>query len=301
MSRLRVLLPPRASIEAAGWIDTWLPRGDALPSVARGREAQLHACFQLPTTTLPVAALLRQQACGDAGADLWLNATPSWVLVEINGARLMNCGGLELSAAETDALTQALRPLFGDHGALLEATHPSRWQLRLAPGATLPDFDTPGATLGDDLLDHLPHGEHSLRWRSLFNEAQMILHQHPVNQARRQRGQSPVNALWFWGAGVLPSWVKSALTRLASDDPLLQALAAAAAVPCTTLTACELAGKHGNDEVLLDLADTPALGPWWSRIETARRHFDSLQLHFADGTGTLLKRWHRWRIWRRRR
>lgn len=39
----------------------------------------------------------------------------------------------------------------------------------------------------------------------LQNEVQMLLHEHPINEARLQQGQKPVNSFWLSGAGALPT------------------------------------------------------------------------------------------------
>jgi hypothetical protein len=41
-------------------------------------------------------------------------------------------------------------------------------------------------------------------WLRLQSEAQMLLHDHPVNRERAARGWPPLNSLWFWGGGALP-------------------------------------------------------------------------------------------------
>src|SRR5699024_4564577 len=114
------------------------------------------------------------------------------------------------------------------HGMRLETTLPTRWQLRLAPSSPLPPLDPPGEVLGDDLIDHLPAGDDGRRWRQLLNEAQVLLHQHPVNRARARQGKSTANSLWFWGAGALPQTVRSDLRHVYADDVLPVALAARA-------------------------------------------------------------------------
>jgi hypothetical protein len=297
---LYILMPALARVGNDPWLRRWLARGDRLQTCAPGREAALGERFQFPGTRLPVAALLRQHARGDAGQDVWLCADPSWVQVETNGARLMACGNLALDADEAAALARELRPLFGDFGALIETTSPQRWQLRLPQGAKPPAFDTPEQTLGDDLLPHLPQGDAGRRWRALFNEAQMILHGHPVNAARRNRGQVPVNALWFWGEGSLPWWVQSKLSAACSDDALLRALAAAAKVAVHPPAAFAADGK-GSGDVLLDLADAEDVASWWPPVQAQWRRHDEIVLAFAGGEHYRLKRWHRWRFWRRTR
>ncbi|MGZ7354524.1 hypothetical protein ACXWRX_09325, partial [Streptococcus pyogenes] len=72
---------------------------------------------------------------------------------------------------------------------------------------------------------HLPQGPQGRRWRVLINEAQVLLHQHPLNAERRAKGLPPVNSLWLWGAGRLPAQVRGAFEGVIGDDLLLAALA----------------------------------------------------------------------------
>src|SRR3546814_5746969 len=81
----------------------------------------------------------------------------------------------------------ALRPLFGDAGFPIDAPHPSRWYLRLPPGAKLPAFAAPDDALGADLFDHLAEGSEGRRWRVLLGEAQVVLHNHPRNAGQSGR------------------------------------------------------------------------------------------------------------------
>jgi len=48
-----------------------------------------------------------------------------------------------------------------------------------------------------------PKGVEALHWHQLFNEIQMLLFSHPVNEAREVRGELPVNSVWLW-AEVVP-------------------------------------------------------------------------------------------------
>lgn len=297
MSALTVLLPTRERLARDAWLQRWLPRGDVLSAARAGRTAQLASIFQWPGTQLPAAALLREKAVGDAGQSTWLCADPSNVLVELNGARLMACGTLDISAVEADALARELRPLLGDRGFLLETTTPSRWQLRLSPGAKPPAFDAPDDALGDDLLDHLPAGEAGRPWRSLFTEVQVVLHNHAINAARRRDSKAEINALWFWGAGALPAWVRSRVAALYSRDPLALALASAATPVTHDPEAFGTAA--GATPEALDLSGVADFTSWWPRIETAWKGQRSLDLVFLDGARVRLKRWHRWRVWRR--
>ena len=303
MSSLHLLLPPLARFDATPLLKRWLVRGDRLPDASRGREAALRELFQLPGLSLPFAALMREQAAQDAGEHAWLCADPAYVRVEANGARLLVWGEeLQLTREEAESLAQPLRPLFGDAGAPLEIISSSRWALRLPQGAHLPAFVSPEAALGANLLEQLPQGDAGRRWRALFNEAQVILHSHPVNAARRERGAMPVNALWFWGAGASPMWVKSCLALAICDDVLVHALAQRAGVKISPLTPAAVDELQRGSQSLLDLAALDAAqieSTWLPHVERALRRGAALQLAFASGERFCVKGWHRWRVWRK--
>ncbi|MEO6969176.1 MAG: phosphoglycerate mutase [Rhodanobacteraceae bacterium] len=305
MSILHLMLPPLARFEASSPLRRWLVRGDRLADAQRGRLVALRQVFQMPGASVPVAALLREAIAHDGGENTWLCADPAHVLAETAGARLLACGDLDLASEEAEQFAASLRPLFGDAGMPLEICSPQRWCLRLPREAGLPGFTAPDDALGTSLLDHLPQGEAGRRWRALFNEAQVILHAHPLNEVRRSRGQMPVNALWFWGAGALPMWVRSPLTLLASEDPIAHALAQRAKVGLSspTFDAFDALARAGSD-ALFDLErGDPAIieHGWLSRLERVLRRGRTSRIDaaFVSGERFRIKRWHHWRYWRR--
>lgn len=309
MSSLTLLLPPRARmaqvpalVRASGTLARWWARGDRAADAAAGRDAQLREQFVFSGTTVPVAALTRELDAGDAIGSTWLRADPAHARADLTTARLMACGDLGLGAEECAALLQPLKPLFGDAGFPIDAPVPQRWYLRCPPGAQLPAFAPPSTVLGDDLGMHLPAGPEGRRWRGLFNEAQIVLHQHPLNAERTRKGLPAVNALWFWGAGQLPQWVKCAATAVLSDDVVVQALAARAGLMALPAQPKNFPADRG--EVLLDLAlsrDADATERWIDRVDDAlrRRRFDAVRLSFESGERVQVTRGQRWRFWRR--
>jgi hypothetical protein len=78
---------------------------------------------------------------------------------------------------------------------------------------------------GRDIDPSLPQGRDAAGWHAIMNEVQMLLHNHPVNIAREQRGEPAINSLWFWGGGVLPTIACTEVTRVATDYPLAMGLA----------------------------------------------------------------------------
>lgn len=308
-SSLTLLLPSRDRLRDGGASATlalWLARGDRLPDLAPGREAALRACFEFTGTSIPHAALTRSLDAGDAAGALWLRADPAFVMADAVTLRLIAHGDLQLSAPECEQLARALKPLFGDAGFPLETTLPSRWYLRCPREAQLPAFAAPTDALGDDLGRHLPQGSGVRHWQHLLNEAQVILHNHPVNAGRSQRGLMPVNSLWIWGAGTLPDWVRSAHTHVRSPDEIVHALARIANVAALDDAAAVAVAADGAN-VLIDLADARDMaaleGDWVAPIHDAvlQRRVASVELRFESGERHAWRRAHRWRFWRRLR
>jgi hypothetical protein len=267
-----------------------LGRGDRLADGDAGERAQLQRHFDILPRGWPMAAITRELDAGDAGAQSWLRADPAWVQAEANGARLHGWGNLGLSAEESADFLSVLKPVFGDAGMVLDAPVPDRWYLALERGAPLPDFVEPSAAMGTDLLSALPAGAEGRRWRTLFNEAQVLLHQHPRNSERVRAGRAPVNALWFWGAGRLPDSVRADAAAVASADPELLALAHLGGMP---------AGNGSEAGALLDLRRQRE----WHKVERvladALRERVAVEVDFADGARWRLQAGQRWRLWRR--
>ena len=262
-----------------------------------GQDAQLRRHFQLLPEPWPVAALTRQLDVGDAPGASWVRADPAYVVPDMQGARLMAHGDmLKLDEDDVAALLPALTPLFGEAGLLLDAPVPSRWYLRLAAEASLPVFDAPDDTLGDDLFEHLPAGETGRRWRGLLTETQVLLHQHPWNRERTARGQPAINSLWFWGAGIYPQAVNASHAHVRSREPLLLALAKASGI--------EANGERQLD-TLVDLRQLRSLAQFSTDVVAPlvaalrRGELDRLLLDFQDGVQFALQPRQRWRVWRK--
>lgn len=303
----------RMSGQAHHAIDLWLPdlgrfapdhplrsllrKSDPLAAGPRGYMDGLAARFDL-RGSLPAGALTRELIAGDAGDDAWLCADPAWVQPDLNGARLLACGQMQLSMDEAVALAGPLAPLFSEAGMTLWVSSPDHWHVRLPSNTATPDFAAPEQALGEDLYYHLPQGQEGRPWRILLNEVQVILHQHPVNADRRERGLPPVNHLWLWGGGVLPDAVHAAYGQVIGDDLLLAALARQAHVDCVPRTeAMVSAARPGT---LVDLQDLPVddIAARWmpSLLALARQH--PVRLSFASGERWLHRAWHRLRFWR---
>jgi hypothetical protein len=303
VARHTLLLPPLAKfagIQLPAALAGALGRADRSYPVANdaaGELAQLLRHLRIVPHGLPQAALSRLADTGMAGTQgaQWLRADPAHIRPDINGARLLGIGRtVGIEQADVDALLPALRPLFGDLGMALDVPHPERWYVRLEAGANLPDFAAPEAALGDDVFEHIPDGPQARRWRVLMNELQVVLHNHPHNQARLAAGRVPVNALWFWGGGSLPDAIQGDFLATYSSDPVLQGAAQLGKLACMPLTTFDAV----QAPALLDLRgqrDARVLVEHWL-LPAARGEavFD-----FADGPVFTVHPRQRWRCWRK--
>lgn len=299
-SRACLLLPPRARF-AGEALPAGLARvlGRADADAAAGGVESL---FDILPRGWPAAAVTREVDAGDAAHSLWLRADPAFVRPDINGARLLAVGEmLALSPDDAEALLQPLRPLFGDAGMPIDAGRPSAWYLRLPIGSPLPAFVAPDDALGADLFEHLPPGPEGRRWRALLSEAQVLLHQNPVNARRQAEGLAPVNSVWFWGAGRLPDHVRTPFAVVRSPDPTVLAFArlagaAGEGVSDWSLPECDIAIdlRHVRR---FDVLCSAMLEP--AAADVMRGRLESLELRWADGARHVLRKSHALRFWKR--
>ncbi len=181
---------------------------------------------------LPAAALRRLASGCQADTAEWLCLDPVRLRFEERHLVLDDPRALRLDAAEAAALAVSLAPTFAALGAL-EQTGPQDWNLRLDVPA--PAFVDMTSSIGRTAAP-LPVDAAWRPWRQALNEAQMVLHGHPVNQTREAAGKPVVNSLWPWGGGRLPQRSACAQDSVWASDPVVRGLAqvqgiAAAALP----------------------------------------------------------------------
>lgn len=151
-------------------------------------------------TDWPLAPITASFDGINANIGYWLRADPVHLQIGMRGMTLLDATHVGLSSAESEALAASLMPLFRNAGWHLLAPSPSRWYGHPAHAITL--HTTPlDAVTTRHVNSALPSGPDAARAMRLINDAQILLHDHPVNQAREQRGQAPINSLWLWGGG----------------------------------------------------------------------------------------------------
>ena len=184
----------------------------------------------------PVAPLTRLADTGAAEGGYVLRADPVHLRADQSRLLLFEAHSFELSQDEAEQLADAFNTLYADRGWQLVTPRPQRWYLSV-PQDPLITTVPPARAAGQDIDACLPQGAAAVEWHALLNEVQMLLHDHPVNIEREQRGEPGINSLWFWGGGVLPQGVHSELAQVITDHVLCMGLAASAGVPRRDLPA----------------------------------------------------------------
>jgi len=151
----------------------------------------------------------------------WFIVHPVHIQLARNHLVLADSRRLRLDEADSRALFELAKPYFDD----LLWGDAETWFMR-ADGWQGLDAASPDAAMGSNLADWMPAGPTALAFKKLQNEIQMLWHEHPVNEARQQRGLAPVNSFWMWGGA-------SAGPATAANDPV-PALAVATAGPAGT-------------------------------------------------------------------
>ena len=274
----------------------------------------------------PVAAFTLLANGGNPGSDFWLLAEPVHLQLQRDRLVLADATNLDITQEEANSLTATLNEHFTDDGLSFFPTQSGQWHLRLAaPPAHLKTRSLETA-IGRNIRNILPSGSDGIRWHSILNETQMLLHRHPVNEAREQRGLPPVNSIWPWGGGVLPTKLSTHFVHSWADNALARGLAVATDIPCDSVpdTAMKLlpdtrAGSHHL--VVLDTLHTSALygdilrwrenllrleKDWFEPLRQALSHdkISRLTLYSFDGERSRsfsLSRSDLWKFWLRRK
>ena len=262
------LIVPRLFAEPSGTrapaLELLLARGRSSDGEAQSLEGWLQEGFGLSDAPIAAGALTLLAADGDPGEACWARADPAHFRLTQERLIIAPGAAFALSQQEADALCAALNRHF--EGVLsLRAVAPLRWCARLEEELRI-DAASPLEVAGRDADLSLPGGEAGKRWHALLTEAQMLLHAHPVNEAREARGEPAVNSLWLWGVGRAPREVEAEWQSVSAADPVALGLARLAgaralSLPESASAWLQAASGDGRHLVVLDVLRAPhALG-----------------------------------------
>jgi len=206
-------------------LETLLARGRRGADVWHSMEQWLFEIFsverQLDWPSAPFALLGEG---GNPGEDYWVHAEPVHLEADRDRVLLADSSVLSVSMEEAQSLAETVNRHFSEQ-LYVEPASADRWYAKLASPpaqATVP--------LADVLGRSIEPGSASIGWHAIMNEIQMLLHEHPVNQAREVRGAPTINGMWLWGGGRLAPAKAPPLRAVLSRHPLALGLASHASV-----------------------------------------------------------------------
>lgn len=234
---------------------------------------------------------------GEEGA--WATLTPCHGLVGSDRITGLPPDALQLTDEESRALFDAVEPLFASEGVDLQWHSPLAWHIRHESLRGLPCASV-DRIVGDALQGWQARTplSRSRLLRRLQNEAQMVLHTHPVNESRATQRALTVNSLWLWGAG--------AADQVEGGPPAPQAAERLKRLPVVPLAGAleqvqtwmagpqqetgpdsmrptlVLCGRAGAQAFHLRDASGSARTAWWSAL---RKSLTRLRVHQPSGHG----------------
>jgi hypothetical protein len=148
----------------------------------------------------------------------WLRADP--INLHLQRDQLLLSSVLP-SADEAQQFCNSLNEYFSGQGMEFFAPHPQRWYVRLDVPPNIRTTPLP-ELFGCNIRGDMPTGEDAAHWHKLFNEIQIMLFAHPVNEAREARGEPTINSVWLWGEGKLVEPLRKDYQAVSSDDELVK-------------------------------------------------------------------------------
>jgi hypothetical protein len=195
------------------WLAQWLTadpqskRSGAAASETGARgDADRELIGAAPATV--AAALLSLSSPASAPSEpseqhmVWM-ATPVHLLAGLTSLHLDRRSILRLSIDDVAAFATEFRRVFHDSGFVLEPLDSGDFLL-FGPQMPIAQTIEPARAMGTSIADAQPVGTGDPALRRLGAEIEMWLHEHPINDVRRRRGEAPVTGLWLWGGGPSP-------------------------------------------------------------------------------------------------
>lgn len=185
---------------------------------------QLHDAAGKYPGTYPSAAVIRTGLTGQRASGFWLRAQPIHFAAGLDRLTTVPLqGAARMSAAERAALS----PTFVEHlqatGVQLFEGTDGEWLLRSEEPLQVQTV-TPEFAAANPHAEILPRGRDAGGLRRLMTEMQMLLHEHPVNTQRQNRGLPALNAIWVHGEGMLSDVTAKSLPAASGDDVYLRGL-----------------------------------------------------------------------------
>jgi len=184
--QLRASCPEFAEFSAPAWA----PEQDAFASL----------CADAGIENYPLAALHALAHDATQKPISWLYVRPVALQLEATAIFMREQSQWRLSSDDAEALFATIKQHFAVEGLQLSYWNAQHWAVALDHDLHL-HTPAPETLIGKNIDAVLRYDRGAPEWLRRFTEAQMLLANHPVNQARIAAELAPINALWFYGAG----------------------------------------------------------------------------------------------------
>lgn len=159
----------------------------------------------------------------------WLRADPLKLHADL---RQVYSGGNNyfiFTREELQVLADVLNQHFSMQGLAFFPISEREWYCRVDEKLQIQTF-SPLSLTGKPIYEYMPKGPDRLKIGRWLTEIQMLLHNHPINIARRRKNLISLDSLWFWGSGSMSAHrVMNNLSPqpllLFSDMPWIKSLA----------------------------------------------------------------------------
>lgn len=301
---LAPVFPRMSQHEAIAWVEgqtvePWQAQLTRLLEVSSWDAQHLPAAeLFLRSNDADKCSSVKQSACSVVCAD------PVHFRADRDSATLIPAEKLQLQAGEAEALLETINDFVQEDGLRFVRTEDGRWYMTGKDGTELASYP-PSFLAYRNASAFLANDVASGDWRRLMTELQMLLHTHPVNKEREQRGVLPVNSVWFWGGAALHSTEAGnpelhSTLQLHADDEYTVALADHLGINCKPLDTYSPASAHphtllvdtrlaqalfNEDEEGLALAEACIVDSWIAPLVERIKQGDEIEITIVNEDG----------------
>lgn len=222
---------------------------------------------------LPIALYQYPSDTGEHAPDHCVCAEFVHLQADKDNARLVPEAALNIEPEESIALMDALNKLLEPDGLRLHRSEAGQCYFTGMPADTLDTWPAHAVANGK-IANYLPRHAEAGDWRRLITEVQMLFHSHPVNSARAELQQLPINGMWFWGGNKTTEVVEANGILLMTDHAYAKGLAKAVkanTISADTSTWLQVQTDYAEGESIdrIVIVDHSTYNAWLSGDHTA--------------------------------
>ncbi|MEI8362884.1 MAG: hypothetical protein WCG35_06660 [Betaproteobacteria bacterium] len=264
-----ILAPELSKLPYSSGLAQLLSKGSVM-QVDKPLEALI--CEQYGVQSLfdyPIAAICAAADGLKVNDAFWLRADPVHLVLQRDCFSLDESVPLQVDAAHATSMVGSLNQHFNQDGLMFEIGESGAWYLRTEH---TPNIKTslPSLAVGKNAHQFMPQGLESSKWLAVLNEAQMLLFEHPANQARESSGGPAVNSIWFSGGGLMPkTHLPSNIDLMLADGIFHQGMAKWVGEACQALpSSLDEVLNHSVQQARLQLPNMHTLA-WFDHLLAA--------------------------------